>query len=470
MQEDDTQQKTAGEDPSPRRGGVVHWIGALVRLLLVVVILAGGAGGAIYLLRTKPQAQRQQSAAEAVLVRVQPVETGPHRVVVRAMGTVQPARRVLLAPRVAGQVLDVSDELVPGGRFDANDPVLRIDPEDFRLAVAQQRTEVLRRTAEVERYRSDANQRATDVVRAECAEQIEMGQQAIAQREYELLGKDLGSQDQALVLRQPQLRTVQAATEAARAAEKSARAAAAAAEQSKAAAETALARAELDLSRTTVRAPLNALVVSKSIDVGSMVSTVTQIATLVGTDEYWVELSVPVDELKWLDVPAARGTTGSQARIYYPAAWPDDTSRAGQVLRLAAELEPQGRMARLLVEVPDPLCLDPNNAGKPQMILGAYVRVELRGRGLADVAAVPRSAVRDGDRVWIMTPDDELEIRPVGEKIVRRGENVVYVAGALRDGERLVVSDIGTPVDKLKLRVQAPRPASAPAGSREARP
>jgi len=455
----------AGEPLPKTTKSVVGVAGALLRLLLVVLVLAVGIGGAVYFVQTKPQAKRRQSATEAVTVRVQPIRTGAHKVIVRAMGTVQPARRVMLAPRVAGQVVKVADPLVPGGRFDANDPVVWIDPEDFRLAVQQQQTEVLRRSAELARALSDANQRATDVTRAESDEQIEMGQQAIAQREYELLGKDLGQQDRQLVLRRPQLRAARAATKAALAAEESARATAKAAEQSKAAAETALASARLDLSRTVVRAPFNALVIEKSVDVGSQVSAVTQLATLVGTDEYWVEVSVPVDELKWLTL-SAKSRNGSRARVYYPAAWGDDANRIGHVIRPAAELEPEGRMARLLVAVPDPLCLAPNHAGKPAMILAAYVRVELAGRELAGVAPVPRSALRDGDRVWIMTQDDKLEIRSVGDSIVRRDEKHAYVAGALSDGERLVTSDIGTPVRGMKLRVQ-PAAASAPAGGED---
>jgi multidrug efflux pump subunit AcrA (membrane-fusion protein) len=459
----------AGEPVAKTKRSAAGVAGSALRFLLVALVLAVGIGGAVYFMRTRPQAQRRRSAAEAVTVRVQPIRTASHKVVVRAMGTVQPARRVMLAPRVAGQVVKVAGQLVPGGRFDANDPVVWIDLEDYHLAVQQQQTEVLRRSAELERARSDANQRATDVTRAECAEQIEMGQQAIAQREYELLGKDLGAQDRELVLRRPQLRSVRAATEAARAAEKSARAAAKAAEKSEAAAQTALARARLDLSRTTVRAPFNALVIDKSVDVGSQVSAVTQLATLVGTDEYWVEVSVPVDELKWLALGRAVGENGSKARVYYPAAWGDDANRVGHVMRPPAVLEPQGRMARLLVTVPDPLCLKATNADEPAMILSAYVRVELYGRALADVAAVPRSALRDGDRVWIMTQEDELEIRSVGNRIVRRDEKHAYVAGALRDGECLVTSDIGTPVRGMKLRVQ-PTTTSAPASDGEARP
>ncbi|HUS91597.1 MAG TPA: efflux RND transporter periplasmic adaptor subunit [Phycisphaerae bacterium] len=449
-------------DSPPSGRSIGQWLLSGVRLVLVVALLAGGVAVAMYLLRNKPKAQRRQAGPTATLVQVHPVEVIRHRVIVQAMGTVQPARRVVLSPRVVGQVVDVGRQFLPGGQFDANEPIVSIDPADFHLAVLTQETEVQRRAAELDRYRSDAKQRAAEVIRAECTVQIEMGQQAVAQSEYELLGRTLGGGDQALVLREPQLKIVQAAAAAAKAALAAAEATAKAAEESKAAAETALAKARLDLARTTVRAPFNAMVVQKSIDVGSQVSTVTPLATLVGTDEYWVEVSVPVDELRWLQVPRDANQPGSPVKISYGAAWGAGASRDGRVLRLTAELEAQGRMARLLVEVADPLCRDPAHAGLSAMILGAYVRVEIDGRELPDVAAVPRPALRDGRRVWIMTPENTLEFRPV--EIVRRAEDRVYVTGSLRAGERLIVSDLGAPVEGMALReLRVPTTAAAPA-------
>ena len=75
------------------------------------------------------------------------------------------------------------------------------------------------------------------IAKAEAALQTEQGQQAVAKREYELLGKKLSDQDRDLVLRGPQWRTAQAECEIARAAKRAADAAKQAAVAGKAAAE-----------------------------------------------------------------------------------------------------------------------------------------------------------------------------------------------------------------------------------------
>jgi hypothetical protein len=127
------------------------------------------------------------------------------------------------------------------------------------------------------------------------------------------------------------------------------------------------------------------------------------------------------------------------------------------------DLEAQGRMARLLISVPDPLCLNSENAGLPPLILGAYVRVEMEGNDLANAVRVTRTALRDGNNVWILTGDNTLAIRPV--TIELGVTDAVYVTGGLEDGESLITSDLATPVAGMALRTQVAAPPGSSPGS-----
>lgn len=459
MTANDTGVPSPGGPAGAPSGAAAHWIGATARLVLVLAILGGGGGLAYYYLITPPQARRRPPGPTATLVEVQRVRPQTHAVIVDVMGPVRPARTVELTPQVSGQIVEISDELVPGGRYAAGEMIVRIDPNDYQFAVDRQATQVAKAAADVDQRASEVAQRATDVTRAECDLKLEEGQQDVARHGYELLDKTVGKQDLEWVLRQPQLRAFQAACDAARAAKKAAEATSRAAGATKAAADVALRKAQLELTRTTVRAPFNTLVAAKHVDLGSQVSPQTPLARLIGTDEYWVEVAVPVDELTWLTIPRQAGQTGSPGRIYYEAAWGPDAFRTGHVIRQEAELEEQSLMARLLVAVEDPLSLRDEHAGRPALIAGSVVRVKLEGRDLAGVVALDRSALHDGDRVWVMGPDDTLEIRRVS--IVHREPQRVYVGEGLQDGERLVVSDLATPVEGMKLR-EARAPASSP--------
>jgi len=380
-------------------------------VLLGLAILAAGAGVSVYWMTHKPKASRARPEAQAALVEAAPVRRTTRRVVVQAMGTVVPVRSVQLASRVAGEIVSISPEFVPGGRFRKGDRILQVDPKDYELAVRQ-------RTSELVRVQSDLK--------------LESGQQTVARREAELLGREVKEEDKELLLRKPQLAQAQAAV---------------------ASAEAALEKARLDLARTSIVAPFNAIVASRNVNLGAQVSPGTTLASLVGTDEYWVRVSVPVDQLSWVRIPAGNGEDGSPARVCWETGWAPGSCRHGKVARLMTELEPQGRMARLLVAVEDPLSLRPGSPGQCALILDSYVRVEIEGREVRDVVEVPRAALRDGNRVWILEKDNTLGIRHVG--VAWAAKDFVCVSSGLRDGERLITSDLAAPVQGMALRTAA---------------
>jgi multidrug efflux pump subunit AcrA (membrane-fusion protein) len=423
-----------------------------VSLVIVLGALAGAGVLSAYWLTNRPKATRRPPQKQAVLVEVREVESTSEDVVIDAMGTVVPAREVELAPQVGGEIVHVSPRFVPGGRFDAGEMMVKIDPEDFDLAVRLQQAQMQKTTAEAEQAASAVAQRETAVTRAKAALALEMGQQSVAQREFELLGQTVAPEDEALVLRKPQLEQARAEVAAAEAARRAAEAARQAVVASQGAMAVALEQAKLNLARTEVRAPFNALVRARHVDLGAQVSPGRAIASLVGTDEYWIEVSVPVDELRWMRVPGLNSDEGSTVRLVHERAWGPGASRIGRVRRLMSEVEPQGRMARLLVAVADPLNLAVEPQKRRPLILGDYVRVEIDGNALHDIVCIDRTTLRDGRRVWVMTADDTLEIRDV--KIAWGGVDQVCISEGLRAGDRLIVSDLGAPVAGMPLRTE----------------
>ncbi len=378
------------------------------RILLPMVVLAAGVAVAFWLMETSPQAKPHPQAHNATLIAVKTVDYGPRQTVISGMGTVTAANNVELQPQVSGEITELNGNLVPGGHFRQGETLLKIDPTDYRLAVRQL---------------------ITDVAKAESDLQLEQGNQLVAQKEYKLLGETVSDAEKALMLRQPQLENLRATLDAAQA---------------------KLEQAQVDLTRTQIKAPFNAVVQSREIDLGTRAGESTVLATLVGTDTYWVEVSVPVSQLRWIRIPQTDGDQGALVRIYDSAAWGDGVYRQGRVVRLEADLEEQGRMARLLVRVEDPLNLLPDNTGQPRMLIGAYVRVEIEGQALDSAAAIEREFIRNGSNVWVMDPEGGLAIRPV--EIAFRGADRLLVTGGIKSGERLVITDLAAPVEGMRLR------------------
>jgi len=387
---------------------------SLRRVLLPLAIVVGGMGIAVALIKTGPQAKRKSPVRRAQVVAVRAVRFSDQPTAVEAMGTIKAAREIALHARVSGQIIEVHDAFVPGSNFLVGQVLVRIDPTDYELAVQQ---------------------RMSDVARTRSAYQLEAGQQEVARREVELAGDGIPDETRDLVLRRPQLESAKAAL---------------------AAAEASLERAELDRERTQVAVPFNALLRTRHVDIGSQVNTSTPLVTLVGTDAYWVEVLLPVDQLKWLHIPRSVTGGGSKARVYNKATWGPERYRSGRVIRLEGAVESEGRMARLIVSIDDPLALRPENVDAPVMLLGTYVRVELEGKRLNAVAAIERSVLRDGNHVWIMNADDRLEIRPV--EILFQGRETVLVKSGISDGEQLVTTDLSAPVQGMPLQLEKAKP------------
>jgi RND family efflux transporter MFP subunit len=383
--------------------------------LLPLIIISAGILGAWWLIANRPRAQREQVEPIPPLAQVVVARQTTERITIAAMGTVVPAKRVVLQPEVSGRIVAQNPQLLPGGLFKKGDVILQIDPRDYETAVKQQEAAVEQARLEV---------------------QLEKGRQVIAEREWKLLEEDilLDQASQDLALRRPQQKNASVSLEAA---------------------ESALEQARLQLERTTVYAPFNAVVQEEFVDEGQLVSPQTQLATLIGTDRFWVQVSIPVDRLRWLRFSGTEASGESRVRVIQEVTGEVSIGRSGRLVRLVGDLDPVGRMARVLVEIDDPLGLNAkkNPAGIPLM-LGAYVRVEIEAGNAEEVFLLPRTAIREGDQVWIAGEEDRLSVRPV--EVLWRSKDTVLIRNGLREGDRVVTNSIPLAIPNMKLRVESP--------------
>lgn len=392
----------------------------LVQVVLALLIVGLGVGIVILFKKTKPEPPQSDSENQGLLVQTERVSVGDHDVHVRAQGQVTAARRVVLSPEVPGKITWVSDELVPGGRVARGARLLRLDGRDYRLAVQS---------------------RSADVNRANLELQLEQRRQAIAEREWEGFSQEgapaggtgeASDPGRALALRQPQLENAEVSVEAA---------------------QSAAQQARLNLQRTSLRAPFNAMILAETVDVGQYVAPGSQLVTLVGTDEAWVQVSMPVEALASIRFPERDGE-GSPATVSFEVGG-QEVVRDGRVLRLLPDLDASGGMARVLVAIDDPFALDREGEDAPKvpLLLGSFVTVDIDVPELTDVVEVPRLAVREGNRVYVMNDEDQLEVRELS--VVWGRPESVLVREGVADGERVIISRVPSPVDGLALREES---------------
>ncbi len=399
---------TQTPEKSEKRSSKKRTLSILIRAVICMILLAGGIAGATYFKNTAPKAKKRPPKKMIPLVEVRQVNPGPHKVLVPVMGSVVPARHMTLKSRVSGQITWTHPEFMEGGLFRTGEEIIRIDPVDYKL---------------------DIIQKESQVSEARYSLKLELGHQDVAKREWELLndGQNAKETDAELALRRPHLEKAKAGLKAA---------------------EANLKQANVNLSRTGVRIPFNSIVRSKDIELGSQITTQDQLAELIGTDEYRVEVSIPVDRLRWISIPKDSSDSGSKAKIYYRGG----TVREGSVIRLLSDLESEGRMARVLISVKDPLGLKKQHRHKPRMLIGEYVRVEIDGDKLENVYSIPRTALRDDTHVWVLEKNDSLHIQKV--ETPWRDAQVVIVRKGLSPGDRIITSDLPAPVEGMPIRVK----------------
>lgn len=378
---------------------------ALTVASLVILLISGAV--AAYMLMNRPKPERRRPPASTLIVSVQEMVQTSHQVTIPVMGSVVPAMEVDLKSRVTGEVVWVHPNFQEGGIVKAGQTLLKVDDTEYELAL-------IRKKAVLESAILDLK--------------TEEGRQEVARSEWEILGMEERATelDRELALRQPQLAAFQANLEAARA---------------------EVTQAELDLSRTAVKAPFNAIVISTGVDIGSQVTPQGVLAHLAGSDLYYIEALLPLDRLDWIHIPENAKAKGSRAVV--------KTGRGrlavGYLSKLLGDLEPDGRLARVLIEIEDPLNLELRSDDRKPFLLGDYVSAEIEGKNVDRVFFIERQKLEDGNKVFIADENDTLHIRDV--EIVWSGPDYVLARG-LEKGERLIVSDVPAAVEGMKVRVQ----------------
>lgn len=377
-------------------------------LLVGVGILATALGIGYWVVSSAPKPQRVKPEIQARLVEVTPVSKSDVRPNWVTGGEVSAAQQVSLVAEVSAPVVSVNPDAVAGANLPKGTLLATLDDSDYRLVVKQRKASLLD---------------------AEAALATEQGEAALAQEEYQLsrthfegneqgeAADPLSTESLQLLLRKPQLASAEAAVAGAKA---------------------NFQQAQLDLSRTNIRMPFDGQVVSREVGVGSYVSSSTTLFSLIGTEEFYIEVKVPRGFLPWLDMEAA-------AEISHPS-WPQ--GRSAKILNLIGAVDSLDRQARLLLAVEDPLALkDPS---KPALFANDFLSVRLTGVAIPDATVIGVEHLSADNQVWVVN-SDQLARRQL--QVAYRGRTRAWIQSGFEAGDQLLVSRIDGATPGLPVRV-----------------
>lgn len=396
-----------------------------VKGLLAVAVVAGGLMGHRMLVESRPQLQSEVAPERIWPVAAVRARSGPVTPELQLYGEVVAGRAVELRALVAGEVVAVGEGLVEGGIVKAGDPLVTIDPFDYRAALDEaraQRAEADARRRELRAQVASASGALTrdremltllkrDLKRVERL----FEKKNVSDKRLDEARMEITRQRQTIVMRDNDVVAGKARLA-----------------QQVAAIErldVAVRRAERNLKQTELRAPFDGYVTEVAAERGKRLSANDRVATLY--DSGRLEARVQVSDAQYGRLAAAEaGVIGRPVTVIWRVGRNDLVYR-GRVARVAAGIDAASGGVDLYARIED------NDLDGP-LRPGAFVRLQLADAPFDDVIRLPDAAVHDGDHVFVVGGEDRLETRRVG--LIGRVGGDVLVRGELTDGDRVVVT------------------------------
>ena len=378
------------ENEERERKGAIH---AVMSFVIVLAIVLGGLGVAILFVVNKVKAKQEEPKVIIPTVQVMELKPESHKVLINTQGVVQSRRELMLSSEVGGRVIQVSPQLVEGGRVKEGDLLVEIDPADYRAKVAMAKA---------------------TLADARLALEVEKAKAVQAKRDWDKLGRGEASD---LVLRKPQIESAEARIDSTLA---------------------EVERAERDLNRTKVLAPFDGRVRTDDVEEGAVVMPGSRLAEIYSDKELEVRLPFSLRDFGYLggtETPefSLGATIGGELRT-----WPAKIDRIeGEVER--ATLSGYA-MAKVL----------PSNDAPQFPPVGLFVEATVSGRMLESVVEIPRSAIRGQNEVWVEN-GGELHKREV--EILRSMRERLVTRGTFEPEDRLVLTRLDAPLIGMKVLV-----------------
>ncbi|MGX9460664.1 efflux RND transporter periplasmic adaptor subunit [Shewanella sp. A14] len=206
-------------------------------------------------------------------------------------------------------------------------------------------------------------------------------------------------------------------------------------------AKLALKKAQQDVEYTHVKAPFDALVVSRDIQPGSYVQAGTQLATLYSVAE--VEVNVPLSEQQWKNLPEVTNQQLSKAPWAVTLQSADGLNRwQGYVERVEQHVTEQSRQRSLIVVVDRPL------AQPARLYPGTFVKANILGKSVQHIWQLPSSAISQQGDIWFVDEAGLLTKAPA--TVLFEQDSFVYVE-PVNQSDDLPTQVVKRPLSSFKV-------------------
>ena len=381
------------------------------RIVLPIAILIGCFLISGYLIRNPTTVEEAAIEIIPVSVRVAEVNLESVDLVVGSQGKVQAAQTASLSAPVAGPVEWISPSMEAGGYVEGGQALLRLEAADFETALERSLANLQQAQAE------------SEFADTELARMRELAEQRLAS------DSQLQDAQRRANVNEARLIDAQASYE----------------------------QAQLDLDRTEIKAPFNAVIQSRDVELGQYVNRAQSVALLYGADEVEVRVPLAIRQLGFLNVPL--GQRGEISEEHAPDVlltgmyggqkynWP------GKLVRIEASIDPSSNTVQTIIRVSQPSTdedQDENGLRRIPLPIGLYVEADIEGRTVENIISLPRSVIRNNNQVLIVDAENKMYYREV--EIFRLEEQQVLISSGILPGERICISPIQAVVDGMAVQ------------------
>ena len=380
------------------------------RVIFPIGILAGCIFFAAVLLRSPTVVDEAAPEIIPVSVRVAQVRAESIQLNVESQGKVQASQVASLSAPVAGPVAWISSAMEAGGFVKEGESLLRLESSDYETTRA-------RSLAAMQQARAESTHASNELDRLR-----------------ELADKRLASDSQL----QDAIRM--ANVNIARLAD----------------AQASFQQAELDLDRANIRAPFDAIIQSRDVELGQYVNRAQSVAVLLGATEVEVRVPLAIRQLGFLDVPLGmRGELGDERAPHviltglYGGA---EYNWSGKLVRTEAVIDANSNTVQTIIRVKQPVvnASSMNKSAEIPLPIGLYVQATIQGRRVSDLIALPRSVIRNNNQVLVVDAENKMYYRNV--EIYRLEEDRVLISGGILPGEFICISPIQAVVNGMSVQ------------------
>lgn len=322
--------------------------------------------------------------------------SGTYAGIIQAYGEVKAVDEVTLSSEISGRIIWRSPHFSDGSEVKQGEILLKLDTTDYLSALA------------------NAKQLLAE---SELALEQEKRQQRQAVKDWQRSG--IKEKASPLALRKPQLKVANARYKAAMA---------------------GFNKAKRDLKQTQITAPFNAVVIARSATVGSFIETGSALATLRGSD--LAEITLGLSSPQWQQLPEKPEDT--QVKIH--SRNNSGFTWSGKIDRLSSNIDPTTRLRNVVIKVRQPL------AQPKPLLSGSFVSVEIEGKSITDLFALPASALTAGGDIWLV--ENNLLKRQATKPLFNHNGKIFVQRGALPDPLQLVRKPMPSYLAEMKVHAQ----------------